>query len=730
MQKKFKHYKQPNTMDCGATCLRMIAKHYGVHISLERLNKIVETTREGINFEMLSHAADTIGFRTIGLQIDAVTLFGDAPLPCVVTWNHNHFVIVYKIKKDKVYIADPALDLLTYTKKQFIQNWIGNRATEMTKDGLVMLFEPTPKLYNTNYEEPIKQDFKHIFKYLTIHKKFLFQLVIGVIAGSVLNLVFPFLTQSIVDIGIRNHDLNYIYLILLAQIFLFLGKVSIDILRGWILLHLSTRINISLVSDFFIKLMNLPISYFDTKVTGDILERVGDHKRIENLLTNSPLSIFLAFVNIVVFGIVLGLYSFKILSIYTIGSIFYFAWIYVFIKKRRIIDMRQFKLIGEEKTKIIELINGMQEIKLLNAEKEKRWGWEFIKVRLFKLEIKKLSLEQLLNIGSLVINELKNIIIIYIASKLVIQGDITLGMMLSIMYIIGQLNGPLKEILKISYSVQDAKISIERLNEIHKLNSEYEEKESSAELFDTGGDINIHNLSFSYPGRTINVLKSINLTIPANKTTAIVGSSGSGKTTLIKLLLKFYDPKDGYISLHNLNLKNVSQKRWRKNLSVVMQEGYIFNDSIAHNITLGQGSIDKKRLLQAVEVANIKEFIEKLPQTYNTKIGNDGVGISGGEKQRILIARAVYKNPTLMFFDEATSALDANNEKKITENLNIFFKNKTVVIIAHRLSTVKNADQIVVLENGEVVEIGNHDDLSKTKGKYYSLVKNQLELGI
>ncbi len=672
MQKKFKHYKQPNTMDCGATCLRMIAKHYGVSISLERLNKLVETTREGINFEMLSHAADAIGFRTIGLQIDAVTLFNDAPLPCVVTWNHNHFVIVYKIKKDKVYIADPALDLLTYTKKQFIQNWIGHTAHETTKDGLVMLFEPTPKLHDTNYDEPVKQDFKHIFKYLTIHKKFLFQLVIGVIAGSILNLIFPFLTQSIVDIGIRNHDLNYIYLILLAQIFLFLGKVSVDILRGWILLHLSTRINISLVSDFFIKLMNLPISYFDTKVTGDILERVGDHKRIENLLTNSPLSIFLAFVNIIVFGIILALYSLNIFSIYIIGSILYFAWIFIFIRKRRIIDMRQFQLIGEEKTKIIELINGMQEIKLLNAEKEKRWGWEFIKVRLFKLEIKKLSLEQLLSIGSLVINELKNIIIIYTASKLVIQGNITLGMMLSIMYIIGQLNGPLKEILKISYSVQDAKISIERLNEVHKLSSEYEEDESASELFNISEDIRIHNLSFSYPGRKKNILNDINLTIPAEKTTAIVGASGSGKTTLIKLLLKFYIPKNGHISLNTLNLKNISQKKWRSHLSVVMQEGYIFNETIARNITLGQGSIDKKRLQQAVEIANIKEFIQKLPQTYNTKIGNDGVGISGGEKQRILIARAVYKNPDLMFFDEATSALDANNEKK-SQKISILF---------------------------------------------------------
>ncbi len=730
MRKKFKHYKQPNIMDCGATCLRMIAKFYNVHISLDRLNRIVETTREGINFEMLSNAADKIGFRTIGLKIDTLTLFNDAPLPCVVTWNHNHFVVVYKIKKDKVYIADPALDLLTYSKKQFIQNWIGYSADETTKDGLVMLFEPTPKLLENNYNEPEKQDFKHIFKYLFIHKKFLVQLAIGVIAGSILNLIFPFLTQSIVDIGIKNMDLNYIYLILLAQIFIFLGKISVDILRGWILLHLSTRINISLVSDFFVKLMNLPISYFDTKVTGDILERVGDHKRIENLLTNSPLSIFLAFINIIIFGIVLALYSFKIFTIYTIGSVLYFIWIFIFIKKRRIIDMHQFRLIGEEKTKIIELINGMQEIKLLNAEKEKRWSWEFIKARSFRLEIKKLSLEQLLNIGSLIINELKNIIIIYIASKLAIQGDITLGMMLSIMYIIGQLNGPLNEILKISYSVQDAKISIERLNEIHKLNSEYDENKSTCELFDISQDIHIKNLSFNYPGRTTNVLKNINLIIPSNKTTAIVGASGSGKTTLIKLLLKFYIPKNGLISLDSINLKNISQKSWRNQLSIVMQDGYIFNDTIARNIALGKGDIDKKKLSQAVDVANIKEFIERLPQTYNTPIGDDGVGISGGEKQRILIARAVYKNPSLMFFDEATSALDANNEKKITENLNFFFKNKTVVIIAHRLSTVKNADQIVVLEKGEVVETGNHNNLSKARGKYYHLVKNQLELGV
>ncbi|TSE09739.1 peptidase domain-containing ABC transporter [Aquimarina algiphila] len=731
MSKKFKHYRQLNMMDCGATCIRMIAKHYGKNISIKKLHEFTDTTRVGVNMPMLAEAADKIGFRTIGVKIDAVTFFNEVPLPCITYWNKDHFVVVYKVTKHSIYVANPASTTIRYSKKEFIQHWIGIDANEKTKEGLALIFQPTPRLHETEEDiEDNKQNFRYLFKYLFVHKKFLAQLVIGVITGSVISLILPFLTQSIVDIGIRNQNINFIYLVLLAQISLFIGKISIEIIRGWILLHLSTRISISLISDFFIKLMNLPIYFFDTKQTGDILERVSDHKRIENLLTNSPLSALLAIINIVVFGSILAYYSLTIFGVFFIGSILYFLWILLFFKKRKIIDTRHFYLMSHENEKIIELINGMQEIKLHNAERVKRWGWEFIKVKLFKVAIKRLSLEQLINIGTSLINELKNIIVVFVSAKLVIQGDITLGMMLSIMYIIGQLNGPLQEMLKNSYSVQDAKIALERLYEIHKQQDEININQEKIDVTDINHDLQIENLSFTYPGKKEPVLKNINLTIPTNKTTAIVGVSGSGKTTLIKLLLKFYNPKTGRILLKEQSLDHISQNSWRDKCGVVMQDGYIFNDTIAKNIAIGQQDIDKKKLAQAVEIANIKKFIEQLPQTYNTKIGNDGVGLSGGEKQRILIARAVYKNPDLMFFDEATSALDTNNERVIVKNLNLFFQNKTVVIIAHRLSTVKNADQIIVLDKGEVAEIGNHEQLTKMRGKYYNLVKNQLELGV
>ncbi|WP_299260751.1 peptidase domain-containing ABC transporter [uncultured Aquimarina sp.] len=733
MRKKFPHYRQLNSMECGATCLRMISKYHGKSISIKKITDYTETTREGTNMQLLSIAADKIGFRTIGIKISPTQFFEEVPLPVIIYWKTNHFVVVYKVTKRSVYVADPASTTIKYSKKEFIQNWIGKGANENSNEGLVLLFEPTPKLYETEdtplKDENFKKSFKHIVSYLLVHKKFVTQLIIGIVATSILNLLFPFLTQSIVDIGINNQDIGFIYIILFAQVFLFIGKISLDIVRGWILLHVSTRISISLISDFFIKLMNLPISYFDSKLTGDILERVNDHKRIETLLTNSPLSFILSILNIIVFGTVLAYYSLKIFGVFIIGTVLYFGWITLFFKKRAIIDSSHFHLISEEKNKIIELINGMQEIKLHNAEQEKRWGWEFIKVRIFKLATKKLSLEQLLDIGTSLINELKNIFIVFFAAKLVIDGEITLGMMLSIMYIIGQLNGPLQEMLKNSYTVQDAKIAIERLNEIHKLQDEENINESKSDVVDINHDITVENLSFSYPGRKENILKNINLTIPPNKTTAIVGVSGSGKTTLIKLLLKFYEPTKGQIKLKDQSIENFSQRSWRNKCGVVMQEGYIFNDTIFKNITIGHPYVDKKRLVKAVEIANVKDLIERLPQSYNTKIGSDGIGLSTGEKQRILIARAVYKNPEIVFFDEATSALDTNNERIIVENLNKFLKDKTVIVIAHRLSTVKDADQIVVIDDGEIAETGNHESLTKLKGKYFNLVKNQLELG-
>lgn len=725
----FQFYKQPDQMDCGPTCLRMIAKHYGRNISLEKLRKLSETTSLGSSLRRIAESAEKIGFRTLGVKINFLDLQKEAPLPAIIHWNHTHFVVVYKIKEDKIYVADPAHGLLKYSKKDFVTYWIGEAANQQTEEGIALLLEPTPRLTRSESDDIETQNgFSFLFQYLFRYKKFLFQLFIGLLAGSVIQLVFPFLTQSIVDIGIQNQDIGFIYLILIAQLCLFLGRTGIELIRGWILLHLSTRINISLVSDFFIKLMNLPIAYFDVKMTGDIMQRINDHQRIESLMTTTSLNVLFSMVNLVIFGVVLAWYDLKILGIFLIGSTLYFLWVILLLKRRKDLDYKRFSQMSEERSKVIELINGMQEIKLHNAEKQKRWSWEYLQARLFKISIKSLTLEQTQSVGSGFINEIKNIFITVFSATLVINGEITLGMMMAISYIIGQLNGPIQQLIGFIYSAQDAKIALERLSEIH--NKEDEEKLSEYKISDipVNQGFELCNVHFRYTGSQEEVIKGLNLSIPSKKITAIVGASGSGKTTLMKMLLKFYKANQGDLKLGNYSLNNLSQSAWRDKCGVVMQEGYIFNDTIAHNIAIGEDNIDRQKLVKAVEIANIKDFIEKLPLGYNTKIGMEGVGISTGQKQRLLIARAVYKDPQFIFFDEATSALDAQNERIIMKNLENFFKERTAVVIAHRLSTVKNADQIVVLEGGQIIEIGTHDSLIEIRGRYYDLVKNQLEL--
>lgn len=727
--RKFPFYKQHDTMDCGPTCLRMIAKYYGRSISLEKLKHLAETTRAGSSMKGISNSAEKIGFRTIGVKVDFENLKNNAPLPCICFWNDSHFVVVYKITNEKVFIADPAHGLLSYSYREFLDNWIGKHSTARTEEGIALLLEPMPNLKSVEEDDRNnKQGFSFLFRYFVGYKRLLFQLGLGLFASSILQLIFPFLTQSVVDVSIQNKDIHFLYLVLIGQLFVFVGRSSIEIIRSWVLLHLSTRINISLVSDFLIKLMKLPISFFDVKMTGDIMQRIGDHSRIQNLLTNQSLNVLFSVFNFFVFGIVLILYSLPVFLIFIVGTALYFLWVQFFMKRRSDLDHKRFTQMSEERSKVIELITGMQEIKLHNAEKVKRWSWEFLQVRLFKLQIKSLKLEQIQSSGASFINELKNILISFFTAKLVIEGQLTLGMMLSVSYIIGQLNAPVSQFLSFVFSLQDAKISLERLAEIHA--KEDEEPSDIQRLNDLPDDhsINLEEVSFKYPGSENHILQNINLVIPSNKITAIVGASGSGKTTLMKLLLRFYDPTIGKIKIGTNEIGNYSQYIWREKCGAVMQDGYIFNDTIASNIAVSDEQINKERLKKAIQVANINEFVSSLPLSYNTKIGADGMGISGGQKQRILIARSVYKTPDYMFFDEATSSLDANNEKVIMENLNLFFEGRTVVIIAHRLSTVKNADQIIVLDKGQIIEKGTHHELLSLEGSYFNLVKNQLDL--
>ncbi|MBL7967384.1 MAG: peptidase domain-containing ABC transporter [Prolixibacteraceae bacterium] len=725
---KFPFFKQYDAMDCGPSCLRMIAAFYGKTYSLQKLRQLAHITREGVSFLGLSEAAETIGFRTIGARVTLEQLM-EAPKPCVVHWDQDHFVVVYKYRKNKVYVADPAFGLVEYSEVEFKKHWLAT-VRQGEQKGICMLFEPTPKFFESDDDEMSHGNFRFLLKYLKPHRRLVFQLILGFVAGSLIQLIFPFLTQSIVDVGINTQDINFIYLILAAQMMLFLSRMTVDFVRSWILLHISTRINISIISDFLIKLMKMPIGFFDTKMIGDLLQRIGDHRRIERFLTSQSLNVIFSVFNILIFSIVLVMYNLGIFLVFLFGSALYIVWVFLFLRKRRVLDFKRFTQLADNQSKLIQLISGMQEIKLNNYERQKRWEWERIQARLFKVNISSLSLQQYQQAGSVFINESKNIVITILAATAVVNGNMTLGMMLAVQYIIGQMNSPLDQMIEFMQVSQDAKISLERLGEIHTQKDEEQDQEGKLTQLPGQADIVISDLVFQYEGpHSPKVLNNINLTVPRGKVTAIVGTSGSGKTTLVKLLLGFYPPVSGAIKVGESDLAGYQQIWWRNQCGAVMQDGFIFSDTIANNIALTDDEIDKERLAYAVMMANIQEFIESLPLNYNTKIGPEGVGLSQGQKQRILIARAIYKNPEFIFFDEATNALDANNEKVILENLDEFFAGKTVVVVAHRLSTVKSAHQIVVLEKGEMVEIGSHDELTRRQGAYYNLVKNQLELG-
>ncbi|NAS12998.1 peptidase domain-containing ABC transporter [Poritiphilus flavus] len=732
-QKKFPFYRQLDQMDCGPTCLRMITKYYGRSFSAEFLRKEANITREGVTLGGMAEAAESIGFHSLGVNIDFKTLDEEAPLPCIAHWKQRHFVVIYAIKKETVILADPAArGLLKFRKNEFLDGWIGKNANIEEDEGYLLLLEPTPNFYSNDPELKNEYGFKFLFWYFKPYKKYLTQLFIGLVIGSILQLIFPFLAQAVVDYGINYQNLSFVYLILVAQLTLFISQTTVELIRGWILLHITSRININLISDFLIKLMRLPIAFFDSKNTGDIIQRIYDHNRIQNFLSTTSLNTLFSAFNLVIFGVVLAYYSLGIFFTFFCGSLIYISWTLLFMKKRAELDYKRFEQSSNNQSSLYQLISGMQEIKLNGSERRRRWEWEIIQVRLFKISIKRLSLSQIQNTGGRFLNELKNILITFIAAKLVIQGDLSLGMMLAIQYIIGQLNLPINNFVTFIQAGQDAKISLERLSEIHS--KEDEEKASDEDMLALPHvkNIKFRNVSFRYGGKYSPwVLQNLNFEIPEGKVTAIVGASGSGKTTLIKLLLKFYEPSEGGIYINNTRLQMLNTPLWRKACGSVMQDGFLFNDNIARNITESdsKGRINKERLMHAVQVANIGSFIENQPSGYNTKIGASGVNISGGQRQRILIARSVYKNPQYIFFDEATSALDANNERVIMENLQDFYKGKTVVIVAHRLSTVKKADHIIVLEKGKIIEMGSHQTLVNARGAYYTLVKNQLELG-
>lgn len=746
--KKFPYYTQLDTMDCGPACLRMVASYYGKNYSLQNLRDKCHITREGVSLLGISDAAESIGFRTMGVKITWDQLKTEANLPCIVHWNQNHFAVVYKISKKKgqykVYISDPAAGLLVYSEEQFLKSWLqtyenlheddqngaGPGSHNMAKKGILLLLEPTPGFYADKGDEDKKRSFSYLLKYLLPYKHYLIQLALAMLVGSLLSLILPFLTQSVVDTGISTGNLNFIVVILVAQLLLAIGRMANDLISSWLSLHMTVRVSISLISDFLSKLMRLPIAFFDSKMVGDVMQRIGDHNRIQTFLTGSLISMVMAVLTFLIYGVVMAGYDLTVLGVFLIGSSLYVGWILMFMRRRRKLDYMRFQEAAANQSNVVQLINGMQDIKLNNCEKQKRWEWERIQAKLYKISIKGLALGQTQQIGGGLIDQIKNVLISFIAAKLVIEGQMTLGMMMAMQYIIGQLNAPISQFISFVQESQDAKISLERLGEIHNREDEEPEEADKIRNIPVCAPIEFKNVVFQYDGpHSEKVLDNVSLTIPPSKVTAIVGASGSGKTTLLKMVLGFYEPVEGKILLNGRQLSGYSDSCWRSNCGVVMQEGFIFSDTIAGNIGVSDTVPDMDRVREAAEIANIDDFISELPLGYNTKIGADGHGLSTGQKQRLLIARAAYKNAAYLLLDEATNSLDANNEKAIMDKLEKLFEGKTVLIVAHRLSTVKNADNIVVLDRGVIVEQGTHRELVRLKGYYYNLVKNQLELG-
>lgn len=727
---RFPQFFQLDAMDCGPTCLRMVARYYGKSYSVQTLRERSSITRDGVSLLGISDAADSIGLKNVGVKITWNQLSGEVPLPCIVHWEQKHFVVVYKSTKNKIWVADPAKGLLTYSKEEFLKGWIGTSSDEQAT-GLCLLLEPTPDFFSYNDEKIPRNSFRFLFAYLKPYRKYLWQLIMGLLLGSLFLLIFPFLTQAVVDIGINNSDPGFITLVLVAQLILFVAVTSVEIIRGWILLHLSTRINIALISDFLLKLMKLPIGFFNSKLIGDLLQRIGDQSRIERFLTTSTLNILFSLFNLLIFSIVLIIYSRIIFLIFIVGTLLYFVWIQLFMARRRKLDHQRFDARSRNQSKLIELINGIQEIKLNQCEKQKRWEWESIQANLFRVNLKTLSLSQTQDQGAAFILRLLSVLITFVSALYVTEGKLTLGAMMAITYIVGQMNSPVSQLLTFMQTAQDARISLERFSEIHMQPDEVPEGKTLVETFPADHTIRLNEVTYQYEGpRSPKVLNKVNLEIQQGKTTAIVGLSGSGKTTLLKMILGFFEPVEGEVTIGPVKLNMLSGNLWRSKCGVVMQDGYLFSDTIAHNIALGDETIDKERLYQAADMACIRESIEALPLGYNTRIGQEGLGLSQGQKQRLLIARALYKQPEVLLFDEATNALDARNERSVIENINQFSKGRTMVVIAHRLSTVKNADQIIVLDEGKVVEHGTHTELTKLKGHYYRLVKEQLELGM
>jgi ATP-binding cassette subfamily B protein len=725
MLSSFPHEYQLDAKDCGPACIKILAKYYGQYYSLQYLRDLCGVNREGVSLLDIGYACEQIGLRTLSVKPTWEQLRTQVALPCIIHWDFSHFVVVYRISSRHVYVSDPAKGLLKYGIDEFTRGWLGKET-----QWAVMIVEPMADFKQRVAGEKIerKKTLENFIGYFRPYRKSIINLLAVMLVVTVLQGFLPFISKAVIDVGIQTRDLTFINLVLIANVCIVLTVLLSSIVRDWILLHITSRLNIALISDYLIKLMKLPVSFFENKLVGDILQRANDHERIRNFIMNSSFNLIFSTLTFVVFSVILCIYNPIICLIFLIGNTLYVCWVLFFLRFRKKLDWEYFELVSKNQSYWVETIGAIQDIKINNYEKKKRWKWEAIQARLYKVNQKVLTISNTQNVGAQFINQLTNLLIIFYCAKAVLNGDITFGVMISTQFIVGMMNGPISQFISFIQSAQYARISFLRLNEIHQLEDEDEDESSNSIALPARKSLVLRNVTFHYNRNAAPVLSNISLVIPEGRVTAIVGDSGSGKSTLLKLILRIYKPSAGELMVGNMNIQNIGLRQWRDCCGAVMQDGKIFNDTILNNIVLDAENIDYALLHNAVTAANIAQEIEALPQGYQTVMGEMGRGLSGGQKQRVLIARALYKNPDYLFFDEATNALDTINEQKIVSALDAIFKNKTVIVVAHRLSTIRKADQIIVLKGGRVAEIGNHASLMANEhGHYAQLIRAQTE---
>lgn len=727
--------RQLDVMDCGPASLKMVAKYYGKYYSLQYLRDLCGNTREGVSLAGISHGAETIGLRSLAAHCTLQDIVEKVPLPVIIHWDNSHFVVLYNVKQKrngnlKFYIADPAKGYISYNQNEFEEKWI--KRNENKTSGVALLLQPQADFKQRQAGEKAERGrhLENIMGYFIPYKKSFYYLGTVMLLITGMQAVLPFISKAVIDVGIQTQDVNFINIVLIANLALIVSITLSSAVRDWILQHMSSRINIALISDYLIKLMKLPVSFFENKMLGDILQRANDHERIRSFIMNNSLNLVFSTLTFLIFSVILLIYNTTIFYIFIVGSTLYILWVMGFLKLRKKLDWDYFELTAKNQSYWVETINGIQDIKINNYEQAKRWKWEGIQARLFKVNLRMLGINNVQNLGASFIDSVKNLLITFFCAKAVIAGEITFGVMISTQFMIGMLNGPVQQLISFMVSFQFAQISFLRLNEIQMLKDEDEDTGNNDLALTGKKDIVVKNVSFHYTQVSPLILQNIHLVIPEGKVTAIVGDSGSGKSTLLKLLLRLYKPSYGEILIGGMNINNIGLRQWREKCGAVMQDGKIFNDTILNNIVLDDEKLDNDKLRNAVTAANIGYEIEQLPLGYQTKMGEDGRGLSGGQKQRVLIARALYKNPDILFFDEATNALDTINEQKITSALDEVFHGKTVIVVAHRLSTIRRADQIVVMKDGHVVETGNHTTLMERRGRYFQLVESQSEVKI